>query len=118
MRSRVLPSLPTTWPTRFSSCAICWLAATISLKVSAIFPARPVQEPGRRTEKSPSRMVCRLARMTLRSALPGISLPRPLFSKAVCDSRLLLEIAGLWSLFFMLISKLPVHHCAWNKHKE
>ncbi len=35
--------------------------------MSAIFPGRPVQFPGKRTEKSPSRMVCRLARMTLRS---------------------------------------------------
>ena len=62
-RSRVRPSLPTTWPTRLSSLAICWLAATMSLKVSAILPARPVQAPGRRTEKSPSRMECRLARI-------------------------------------------------------
>ena len=67
VRSRVFPSLPTTWPTRFSSCAMCWLAATISLNVSAIFPANPTHEPGSRTEKSPSRMVCRLAKITLRS---------------------------------------------------
>ncbi len=58
MRSRVLPSLPTTCPTRLSSRCICWLAETMELKVSAILPERPVQEPGRRTEKSPSRMVC------------------------------------------------------------
>src|ERR1700733_14983203 len=68
MRSRVLPSLPTAFPTRFNSLAICWLAVTISLNVSAIFPARPVQFPGSRTEKSPSRMTCRLDRITLRSA--------------------------------------------------
>ena len=70
-RSRVLPSLPTTCPTRFKSRAICWLAATMSLNVSAIFPARPVHEPGSRTEKSPARMVCKLASMTLRSADVG-----------------------------------------------
>src|SRR5580704_14190151 len=40
----------------------------MSLNVSAIFPANPVQLLGRRTEKSPSRMVLRLARITLRSA--------------------------------------------------
>ncbi len=67
MRSRVLPCLPTTCPTRFSSCAMCWLAATISLNVSATFPASPTHVPGSRTVKSPSRMVCKLARMTARS---------------------------------------------------
>ena len=35
-----------------------WLEATISLNVSAILPARPVQSRGRRTEKSPSRTAC------------------------------------------------------------
>src|SRR6266851_6879899 len=67
VRSRVLPSLPTTCPTRFNSCAICWLAAAISLNVSATFPASPVQDTGRRTEKFPSRMVLRAPRITLRS---------------------------------------------------
>ena len=38
----------------------------------------PVQEPGRRTEKSPSRMVCRLARMTARSAAETSARPLPL----------------------------------------
>src|SRR5258708_27733924 len=71
VRSRVLPSLPTTCPTRFNSCAICWLAATISLNVSATFPASPVQDTGRRTEKSPSRMVLRAPRITLRSTEKG-----------------------------------------------
>ena len=33
----------------------------MSLKVSAILPARPVHEPGSRTEKSPARMVCKQA---------------------------------------------------------
>ena len=41
VRSRVLPCLPTTCPTRFNSCAMCWLAATISLNVSATFPGKP-----------------------------------------------------------------------------
>ena len=41
-RVRVLPSRPTTWPTRSSSCAIRSLDATISLNVSAILPSRPV----------------------------------------------------------------------------
>src|SRR5258708_15960298 len=39
----------------------------MELNVSATFPARPVQEPGRRTEKSPSLIVCRLARIALSS---------------------------------------------------
>src|SRR5947209_18048602 len=39
----------------------------MSLKVSATFPASPVHETGRRTEKSPSRMTWRLARTALRS---------------------------------------------------
>ncbi len=41
-RCRVLPSRPTTWPTCSSCCAIRWLAATISLKVSAILPSMPM----------------------------------------------------------------------------
>ena len=40
-----------------------WFAMAISLKVSAIFPLSPVHEPGRRTEKSPSRMACIFSRM-------------------------------------------------------
>src|SRR3984957_14951542 len=78
VRSRVLPCLPTTWPTRFSSWAMCWLAATISLNVSATFPARPTQVPGRRTVKSPSRMYCRLVSMTVRSRDPSESFGFPL----------------------------------------
>src|ERR1700692_2568363 len=71
VRSRVLPSFPMTCPTRFSSWAICWLAATIELNVSAIFPGSPVHDPGSRTEKSPFLMICRLARIVLRSLEPG-----------------------------------------------
>ena len=55
-RCLVLPSLPTTWPTRSSCCAMRWLAATISLKVSAILPSMPRRSPDMRTEKSPTRI--------------------------------------------------------------
>ena len=57
-RWRVLPSRPTTWPTRSSCCAMRSLAATISLKVSATLPSRPTWLPGMRTEKSPIRIAC------------------------------------------------------------
>ncbi len=57
-RWRALPSRPTSWPTRSSCSAMRWLAATISLKVSAILPSMPVKSPGRRTEKSPTRIAC------------------------------------------------------------
>jgi len=40
-RWRVLPWRPTTSPTRSSCWAMRWLAATISLKVSAILPMIP-----------------------------------------------------------------------------
>jgi hypothetical protein len=55
-RLRVLPCRPTISPTCSSCCAIRSLAATISLKVSAIFPTRPTWSRGNRTEKSPTRM--------------------------------------------------------------
>ncbi len=55
-RLRVLPSRPTTRPTVSSCSAIRSLAATISLKASATFPATPSAPRGRRTEKSPMRM--------------------------------------------------------------
>ena len=55
-RWRVLPSRPTTWPTRSSCCAMRWLAATISLKVSAILPSMPSRSSDIRTEKSPVRI--------------------------------------------------------------
>ena len=57
-RWRVLPSRPTTWPTRSSCCAMRSLAATISLNVSAILPSRPTWLPAIRTEKSPTRIAC------------------------------------------------------------
>src|SRR5690349_18344170 len=39
----------------------------MSLKVSAILPASPTHVPGNRTEKSPSRMLCKLVRIAVRS---------------------------------------------------
>ena len=73
MRWRVLPSLPTIWPTRSSSRARRWLAVTISLKVSATLPASPVWSLASRTEKSPSRTLCSACSSLLRSrsGLPG-----------------------------------------------
>ena len=111
MRSRVRPSLPTTWPTRFNSCAICWLAATMSLNVSAIFPASPVQVPGSRTEKSPSRIVCRLARITLRSAdaASATAVLRPLLLAWGLRSGIVFSASVVlfgWVLF-ILVSTVP-----------
>ena len=62
-RSRILPSFPRVCPSRFSSSAMCWLALTMSLNVSAIRPVKPVQTTGSRTEKSPFltlKRVCRI----------------------------------------------------------
>jgi hypothetical protein len=67
-RWRVLPSRPTTWPTRSSCCAMRSLAATISLKLSAILPRRPTWFPGMRTEKSPTRMACKALSRSCSSA--------------------------------------------------
>ena len=72
-RRRVLPSLPTTCPTRSSCFAIRSLAAMIKLKVSAIFPMMPVWSPGNRTEKSPRCMACR----AWASCCNPIGLPQP-----------------------------------------
>ncbi len=69
MRWRVPPFLPTASPTRASSVASERLEVTISLNVSAILPPRPVQSPGRRTEKSPSRTARRAASSRRMSAL-------------------------------------------------
>ena len=59
-RCRVLPSLPTRWPTRSSCCAMRWLAATISLNVSAILPSMPSRSPGEpyREVADPHRLHC------------------------------------------------------------
>ena len=48
-RCRVWPFRPTAWPRRSSCCDMCWLAPTISLKVSAILPTMPSELPGIRT---------------------------------------------------------------------
>ncbi len=66
-RFLVLPSRPTTWPTCSNCCAMRSFAATISLKVSATFPARPTWSRGRRTEKSPTRTDCSTSRSTCTS---------------------------------------------------
>src|SRR5580658_4306532 len=73
-RSRVRPSLPTFCPRRFSSRAICSLAATISLKVSATFPSMPVHVLGSRAVKSPSRMRRSVASNTAASKPPSFCL--------------------------------------------
>ena len=52
-RWRVLPCLPTTSPTRSSCWAMRSLVEMISLKVSAILPARPVWLPGSRVGEIP-----------------------------------------------------------------
>src|SRR6516164_2650885 len=75
-RSRIFPSLPSVWPRRLSSSAICWLADTISLKVSAIRPVRPVQTTGSLTEKSPFRTLRRVWRIKASSEdSSGVGLP-------------------------------------------
>src|SRR2546430_6561016 len=52
-RCIIFPSLPTTRLTRSNSRAVRSLNSIMSLKVSAILPASPVQSPGKRAEKSP-----------------------------------------------------------------
>ena len=82
VRSRVRPSLPTAYPTRFNSPAMFSFAAMISLKVSAIFPVNPVHDPGSRAEKSPCCIRWRLARIALNSGVGGsapIRVPFPGF---------------------------------------
>src|ERR1700743_983926 len=49
----------------------------MSWNVSAIFPAIPVHEPGKRTDRSPSRIVCRLARIAASSGDETWPSPRP-----------------------------------------
>src|SRR5260370_5408942 len=88
-----------------------WLAITISLKVSAIFPPTPVQTPGKRTEKSPSRIVCKLTRIAPRSALVISAPPRSPFPDGhletlggadrtavpFCSIRFMLALLANWS---------------------
>jgi hypothetical protein len=47
------------------------LAETMVLNVSQIFPATPVCEPGRRTEKSPACMACSAANNSRKSRSDG-----------------------------------------------
>ncbi len=106
IRSRVRPSFPTAWPTRFNSRAICSFAATMSLKVSAIFPGKPVHDPGSRAEKSPCCICCKLARMALKSAAvgSGTSVPRPLLGVGVsCRLVVAADPAGLVGLVRFII---------------
>src|SRR5690348_4657946 len=75
----------------------------MSLNVSAIFPERPVHEPGSRTEKSPLRMVCRAARTMLKSAgdsATAAAAPFPPFPCA-CVSMGSMVATELWALFFI-----------------
>src|ERR1700719_3235752 len=50
----------------------------MSLKVSSTLPASPTQVPGSRTVKSPSRMLCRLVKRTVRSSDSSEPLDFPL----------------------------------------
>ena len=79
-RWRVLPSLPTVWPTRSNCCAMRWLAATISLKTSASLPMVPTWPPDMRTEKSPTRIACMACSRSFssgseRATVSGVPLP-------------------------------------------
>src|ERR1700689_3602998 len=123
MRSRVLPSLPTTCSARFNSCEICWLVETMSLNVSAIFPAIPVHEPGKRTDKSPSRMVCKLARIAASSGDDTWPFPLldPLFSIFASTSgggivALASALDDLGLLRFMLFAERLEEGCASPAH--
>src|SRR6185312_8523992 len=69
-RWRVWPSRPTTSPTRSSSRDMRSLAATMSLKVSAILPAMPWWSADMRTEKSPERMAWRAESSSISSEEP------------------------------------------------
>src|SRR5258706_11721969 len=96
-----------------------WLAITISLKVSAIFPPTPVQTPGKRTEKSPSRMVCRLTRIAPRSALLISALPRSPFPDGDLETfgRTDRTAVPFCSLRFML-ALLANWYCVLHAHSE
>ena len=93
---RVLPSCPTVWPTSFSCWAICSLAATMSLKASAILPAMPGWLWGRRTEKSPARITC-MARSSIASLMEPSPAPLAAVSLPPC----------LGGVRFFLLAKAP-----------
>ena len=69
----IRPSFPTTRPTRSSSCVIRRLVLAISLNVSAILPAMPVQSSGNRTEKSPRWTATKAESNCLASSSPPLS---------------------------------------------
>src|SRR5579859_2383372 len=116
-RSRVRPSLPTTCPTRRSSRAICWLAATMSLNVSAILPPSPVHDPGSRTEKSPSRILCRPVSTTAKSNSPGSPItcgwPLPLKTAVAAAAPLSAELLALRLAVFIYVSRATFGE-QWN----
>ncbi len=68
----ILPSLPTTLPSRANSLVIRSLSSTTSLKASAISPSMPVKPIGNRTEKSPLRKARRAASRSWLSRSLGI----------------------------------------------
>ncbi len=95
-RWRVLPSRPTTWPTRSSCLAMRWLAATISLNASATLPMMPAWSLAMRTEKSPTRIAWR-AFSSSRNSLGEPPFNR--FSRAWAAAALLASRSTrLWSL--------------------
>src|SRR5579859_8178660 len=77
----------------------------MSLNVSAIFPPSPIHDPGSRTEKSPSRMLCRLVSTTARSNSPASPItcecPLPLVSAATAGVPLSTEIFALRPAVFI-----------------
>src|ERR1700722_5843184 len=86
---------------------MCWLAATMSLNVSATFPARPVHVPGSRTVKSPSRMVCRHVKMTFKSRDELSPFDLPLFFPLLfATGRTLSAASGATALARLIYSSL------------
>src|ERR1700730_18582717 len=77
----------------------------MELNVSAIFPSRPVHDPGSLTEKSPSRMVRRPAKITLRSgeAESPTSTECPFFFSPGSGLPLATTVAASGLLLFMFV---------------
>lgn len=90
----------------------------MSLNVSAILPASPVHEPGSRTEKSPARMVCRLARITAKSGETGSAtrVECPLFLRlfSASEFRFAVAVAADRSLLFTVASWQTGNICPCN----
>src|SRR6266481_5425501 len=94
----------------------------MSLNVSASFPSTPTHAPGRRTEKSPSRIVCRAMRIAFRLADPDWERAwlRPFSFTAGLNSSLVPSVAKLLSVRFILNSerrksKFPAAHIQSNR---